>query len=1131
MATPGGSSAGSSTSAVFLQYNAVVTLLRLLVVPGLKNVIKDLQQGPFRLAHLNTTGKKAELQDRITKELDKARADNNINLFTHIYDSIKRNSGRPGWGQALDTSRVMGPGNTLGSATLGGGGASSSSSAAGMAGYGGASASSSPYASNYKNYAGLSGSSSGSYHGGAGVLYNKMAGAQTGWNGAYMGGAPPPSAAIGKPVTARGQFRPSPFYELRHIVSSVTTCPEAGPNERKNVTVHFILTNEHQQLLKEPRYQVRLFCSQFEAFNAAMAHPNRPAPVIFPLTCEARVNDRLLSANLKGNRKVPGKVPPPNLNKDNALHLDGRLNKVELSYVNTTYQKYSMICGLVETHSIDSLVAKVKSRPLTIEMVKASILKANEDEEIETGATKMTLRCPLSAMRIKVPSRSRKCNHRQCFDADTFFQLNEQTPSWTCPVCNNTLIPDDLVLDQYVETVLKQVPEDQDSIVVEPDASWHTEDNKFRSAGGSNGSAPEAGASASANGKGKEPQSRKTVPNVIFMDLSPSPPNSPRASAPSSSMPFSVSGSESASASGSGTGAGGSGPYSVPSSSANSNAASGSAPPRRADPIVIDLTLSSDEDDGAPPAPRIFTAGPPPSRMGGAGGGPGGPAGASSSAGSSALPRNGAFSSSSSSASPAPPGPNGTAANRDPSSREDSVVRGGDNAPQPPGRPLASSSLLQRRPREVDDEGNDIEEGEDDDDDEDDDNVVLSPDRRRVRRRIGVGPNEMDGHDAALQSAAESRDGRRRWGRLLQPPGLVMSRPAGHGHARVGGGDAEDEDEDGTDADDDIPLAAPRRLQRRKIPSSRDAFSSPRPGTTTAHGPSSAFPTRPPLPSSSDSARRQGGPAGGFGSGTAGASGADAGRGSAAMGIPSSSSNPTSARTSPTRDAAKQSGGAPNSSPRWWERETWRDRADQAARERAESRAAGERQGGVGGSALRGGDTMGAYGDRVHGRPSSLGSSSSGGSLGPPASYAEYLQSDAGVLSGGGNGGSGSRISSARSSGTSGASFATAPSGVGDGGGGGGAGRASGGSSAAGGPTQGRGIAIAGSSLSSSLGSSSSSLQHGPPPPSASVGRSSSSSSLSSRPGSTLPPVPRGVLPDKPSSAPTGPGSSGGLGR
>lgn len=54
----------------------------------------------------------------------------------------------------------------------------------------------------------------------------------------------------------------------------------------------------------------------------------------FPPTCEVRVNNNALSANLKGMKKKPGTAPPPDLGKHLRLGA-GSSNRVEMVYVNS----------------------------------------------------------------------------------------------------------------------------------------------------------------------------------------------------------------------------------------------------------------------------------------------------------------------------------------------------------------------------------------------------------------------------------------------------------------------------------------------------------------------------------------------------------------------------------------------------------------------------------------------------------------------------------------------------------------------------------------------------------------------------------------------------------------------------
>lgn len=102
----------------------------------------------------------------------------------------------------------------------------------------------------------------------------------------------------------------------------------------------------------------------------------------------------------------------------------------------------------------------------------------------------MSLKCPLSTIRINVPCRSTVCTHNQCFDALSFLQLQEQAPTWTCPVCNKVVNFEALQVDEcalpniqrairwkltmcrYFNDILKSTPRDVDQVAIEPDGKW-----------------------------------------------------------------------------------------------------------------------------------------------------------------------------------------------------------------------------------------------------------------------------------------------------------------------------------------------------------------------------------------------------------------------------------------------------------------------------------------------------------------------------------------------------------------------------------------------------------------------------------------------------------------------------------
>ncbi|KAF8922611.1 PINIT domain-containing protein [Mucidula mucida] len=298
----------------------------------------------------------------------------------------------------------------------------------------------------------------------------------------------PSKLAAGKPGL---RFKESPFLSIEQAVSSVVECPESNSStDRRQQTVVFTLTNDQLAKLKSasPKYQLRLFCtsSTFYSPNPTFRSTTSPALVEFPPTCEVRVNNVQLSVNLKGLKKKPGTAPPPDLGK--YIRLNTTSNKVEMVYVNSQTpvqsKKFYLVVHLVRTTSVDHLVNQLKQTSYTTAADIKARMKAsiNDDDDIIAGPQKMSLKCPLSFMRVATPCRSSKCVHPQCFDATSWFSVMEQTTTWLCPVCERVLDTKDLIIDGYFDEIVKSCPESVEDVFVEADGEWHTTDNKYGSA-------------------------------------------------------------------------------------------------------------------------------------------------------------------------------------------------------------------------------------------------------------------------------------------------------------------------------------------------------------------------------------------------------------------------------------------------------------------------------------------------------------------------------------------------------------------------------------------------------------------------------------------------------------------------
>lgn len=108
-------------------------------------------------------------------------------------------------------------------------------------------------------------------------------------------------------------------------------------------------------------------------------------------------------------------------------------------------------------------------------MLIITVQKQASDNDIEATSSVMSLKCPLSFTRLRLPCRGIGCRHNQCFDATSYLQLQEQAPTWQCPVCNKAVTWENLVLDQYVQDILQSTAKDTEQVVVEPDGKWSTQ--------------------------------------------------------------------------------------------------------------------------------------------------------------------------------------------------------------------------------------------------------------------------------------------------------------------------------------------------------------------------------------------------------------------------------------------------------------------------------------------------------------------------------------------------------------------------------------------------------------------------------------------------------------------------------
>ncbi|KAL2754663.1 hypothetical protein ACRALDRAFT_1076278 [Sodiomyces alcalophilus JCM 7366] len=376
----------------------------------------------------------------------------------------------------------------------------------------------------------------------------------SGYPGGFPGG--PPQLSL--------QFKTSPFYEiLQPSIGPVLVC-EPMQQHRNLVNIR-IRASEHpllQQASNDTSLRAMVFCT---------ASKDGIQDVAFPHQSEIKVNGGEIKANLRGLKNKPGSTRPVDITHALRLRPPNYENSVELIYA-LTKQPFYVAVYLCRVTSVQDLVTRIKSGK---KIPKASVIQeiSNKaaDADIVTTSQVLSLKCPLSYMRLELPCRSLICSHIQCFDATSYLQLQEQGPQWLCPICNKRATFETLAVDEYVKEILMSTSSDLDQVTIEADAKWRVPTAQNGSAGSRSGHTAR---------HDDDDDLEISEVNII---------GGRKLETPNRSLHRSAT------------------PMTQDSSSLTRGLGSTSGK-RPASHVVVDLTLDSDDDDGPPPAKKHHLA-------------------------------------------------------------------------------------------------------------------------------------------------------------------------------------------------------------------------------------------------------------------------------------------------------------------------------------------------------------------------------------------------------------------------------------------------------------------------------------------------------------------------------------------
>jgi E3 SUMO-protein ligase PIAS1 len=193
-----------------------------------------------------------------------------------------------------------------------------------------------------------------------------------------------------------------------------------------------------QRLVVDGRsHRILLFCA---------GDLNGLQDIAFPPQTELKVNGEDVRANLRGLKGKPGSTRPVDITNYLRCKNAAFTNKISFTYA-LTHKKFYLVGRICKVNKIEELVARIQPRIRQADVIRDMVSRAG-DGDIEATSQVMSLKCPLSYMRLTLPCRGMGCKHLQCFDATSYLQLQEQGPQWICPVCNNQARFDQLAVDE-----------------------------------------------------------------------------------------------------------------------------------------------------------------------------------------------------------------------------------------------------------------------------------------------------------------------------------------------------------------------------------------------------------------------------------------------------------------------------------------------------------------------------------------------------------------------------------------------------------------------------------------------------------------------------------------------------------
>uniref|UniRef100_H2VEH3 Zinc finger MIZ-type containing 2 n=1 Tax=Takifugu rubripes TaxID=31033 RepID=H2VEH3_TAKRU len=321
-------------------------------------------------------------------------------------------------------------------------------------------------------------------------------GVMSGYPSSPMGGNPTPPMTPGTsmpPYLSPGQDTKPPYLPPDIKPNITSQQPSTGnPSDDLRLTFpvrdgvvlepfrleHNLAVSNHVFQLRDSVYKTLMMRPDLELQFKCYHHEDRQMNTNWPASVQVSVNATPLCIE-RGDNKTSHKP----------LYLKhvcqpGR-NTVQIT-VTACCCSHLFVLQLVHRPSVRSVLqGLMKKRLLPAEHCITKIKRnfssgtipgtpgLNGEDGVEQTAIKVSLKCPITFRRIQLPARGHDCRHIQCFDLESYLQLNCERGTWRCPVCNKTALLEGLEVDQYMLGILVYIQNsDYEEITIDPMCGW-----------------------------------------------------------------------------------------------------------------------------------------------------------------------------------------------------------------------------------------------------------------------------------------------------------------------------------------------------------------------------------------------------------------------------------------------------------------------------------------------------------------------------------------------------------------------------------------------------------------------------------------------------------------------------------